>query len=148
MIVESTRFGSVEVDEQRVIAFPRGLLGFSGYHRYVLLQPNEEGYFFWLQSVESPELAFVVTDPHVFVPDYHVPIKAEQKRELQIGDDAEAQLLVIVNKHGRTLTGNLQGPLLINAIRRIGEQLVLSERRYHTRVPLMELDSGVSAQSA
>lgn len=148
MLVQTSRFGPVEIDDDRVISFPKGLLGFSSYKQYVLIQPNEESYFFWLQSIEAPELAFVVTDPSLFVSDYDVPLKAEQMAELGIEQVGDAQVFVIVNKRGNQLTGNLQGPLVVHATRRVGEQLVLSDRRFHTRVVLVELGESVSAASA
>ena len=63
MNVHTTRFGTVDLDEKRIITFPAGLLGFSSFKSFALLQPDDEGVFFWLQSLDSPELAFVVTDP-------------------------------------------------------------------------------------
>lgn len=147
MIVQTSRFGPVEVNDDRVITFAKGLLGFSSYHQYVLIQPSEDSYFFWLQSIESPELAFVVTDPSLFINGYEVPLKPEQMRELGLEDVAEAQVFVIVNKRGNVLTGNLQGPLVVHAHRRIGDQLVLSDRRFHTRVPLLELSESISASA-
>jgi flagellar assembly factor FliW len=147
MIVNTSRFGPVEVDEGRVITFPRGMLGFARFNKYVLIQPNEEGYFFWLQSTEAAELAFVVTDPSLFVRDYRVALKPEQIDEMGLDSVEEAQVLVIVNKRGTVLTGNLQGPLVINTRTRQGEQLVLSDRRFSTRVPLLDLGSNVAASA-
>ena len=148
MIVNTSRFGEVEVDESRVITFPKGLLGFPSYQQYVLIEPGEDTYFFWLQSVDMPDLAFVVTDPSLFVSTYKVPIKSEQMHEMGLQTVEEAQVFVIVNKREQTLTGNLQGPLVVNVASKVGEQLVLSDRRYTTRVPLMELGTAVNAMSA
>ena len=90
----------------------------------------------------------MVTDPSLFVPTYKVPIKQDQMRELGIASLSSAQVFVIVNKVDRMLTGNLQGPLVINVATKVGEQLVLSDRRFTTRVPLVELGSPVEAMSA
>ena len=140
MLIETSRFGPVEVDETRVITFPKGLLGFPSYHDYVLIEAGQDSYLWWLQSTEVPDLAFVVTDPSVFVPTYKVPIREEHLEELGMESIQEAQVFVIVNKRE-----NLQGPLVVNVNRRIGEQLVLSDRRFTTRVPLIELNSRVTA---
>lgn len=148
MIVNTSRFGQVEVEDDRVITFPKGLLGFARFKRYVLIEQGEDSCFWWLQALDIPDLAFVVTDPHLFITDYEVPMKAEQARELGIADPGQAQILVIVNKRGNVLTGNLQGPIVVNAETRMGEQLVLADRRYNTRVPLLELGGAVSAASA
>ena len=148
MIVQSTRFGQLRVNDDRIITFSRGLLGFARHHRYALIQTADQGYFFWLQACDAPELAFVVTDPNLFVPDYRVPLRAEQMQDMGLASMAEAQVLVIVNRRGQQLTGNLQGPLVIHSAHRTGEQLVLCDRRFHTRVPLVDLTSPVKMASA
>ncbi len=139
MLIQTSRFGEVDVDETRIITFAKGLLGFPKYRRYVLIEAGQDSYFWWLQSIELPELAFVVTDPSLFVPTYRVPLKVEQMREMGIENLDEAQVFVIVNKRENVLTGNLQGPLVVHVGKRVGEQLVLSDRRFTTRVPLIEL---------
>ena len=63
MEIETTRFGRLDVDDERIINFGRGLLGFPDHTRYALIQTGTENYFFWLQCVDEPSLAFVVTDP-------------------------------------------------------------------------------------
>ena len=148
MLVKTTRFDEVEVNDDRVITFPKGLLGFLPYRRYVLFQTNEDSYFYWLQSADVPELAFVVTDPSLFVSSYQVPICNEQMRELGLQSLEDAQVFVIVNKRDNALTGNLQGPLVVDVTRRIGAQLILSDGRFTTRAPLVELNNPVEAMSA
>ncbi len=148
MIVNTSRFGQVEVDGQRVITFQKGILGFPRYKRYVLIQPAEDSSFFWLQAVDTPDLAFVVTDPSQFVSSYQVPLKPEQMQELGLGSLDEAQVFVIVNKRDDMLTGNLQGPLVVNVTNCVGAQLVLCDRRFTTRVPLIDLNAEVEAVSA
>jgi len=140
MQVKTTRFGVVEVDADRVLKFPEGVLGFPDQRVYVLLQTNEEGNFFWLQSIDRPELAFVVCDPLLFVPDYRVPAKTEEFKQIHLKAMSNAQVFIVVNKVDRMLTGNLQGPLVINVVNRQGRQLVLSEKKYSTRHPLMSLE--------
>ncbi|MBX3378206.1 MAG: flagellar assembly protein FliW [Phycisphaeraceae bacterium] len=139
MDVRTTRFGVVQIAEDRVITFPKGLLGFSQCKRYCLLEPGEDACFFWLQSLEEPGLAFVVTDPSLFVPDYSVPIRPEQMADMKMDKLEDAQVFVIVNKVEQQLTGNLQGPLVINTVTREGEQMVLAEKRWTTRHPLLRV---------
>lgn len=146
MIVRTTRFGDVEIAEDRVITFPKGLLGFSNCKRYCLFEPSEDASFFWLQSLDDPAVAFVVTDPSMFFQDYTVPIRQEQMGDLGLSGLEEAQVFVIVNKVDRELTGNLQGPLVINTINRTGEQFVLAERKWTTRHTIVQL--GQQARAA
>ncbi len=144
MIIQTSRFGQLEVDEQRLISFESGMLGFPNYTRYALVQTGEDSGFYWLQSVDCAELAFVVTDPRLFVPDYRAPIKAEDLARLGLEGVEGAQVFIIVNKVDEMLTGNLQGPLVVNVETRAARQLVLSDRRYSTRHPLMKVPSGES----
>jgi flagellar assembly factor FliW len=101
-----------------------------------------------LQAIDRPELAFVVCDPRLFVVDYHAPIKAEELEQLGLADVSGAQVFVIVNKVDDLLTANLQGPLVINLETRQARQLVLSDRRYSTRHPLMRVPDKQPAMSA
>jgi flagellar assembly factor FliW len=141
MEVRTTRFGTIELAEDRVISFARGILGFPELTEYCLLQPGDDACFFWLQSVEDPNLAFVVTDPTFFEKDYSVPIRQEQMESLSMDKLEDAQVFVIVNKIDDQLTGNLQGPLVINTVNKKAEQMVLAEKRWTTRHHLMRVAS-------
>jgi flagellar assembly factor FliW len=128
MKIQTTRFGDIEVPDERLITFPEGILGFPQYHQYALLE-NEKGPFRWLQSMESGSLAFVVVDPLVFFANYRVPAKPEDVSLIQLSKPEDAAVLVIMNIRRDTgeITANLQGPLVMNAERRLGRQLVLSD---------------------
>ena len=154
MKIQTTRFGTIEIDASRKLHFPQGMLGFPDCREYVLLETGDDTAeqqgptFWWLQSLDDPSLAFIVTDPLMFVPTYRVPVHPPQMAELGLERIEDAQVLVIVNKHGQTLTGNLQGPLVINLHSREGQQMVLSDRRFTTRVPLAELPAEQPAAMA
>jgi len=147
--IQTTRFGTVRVDPDRIITFRRGLLGFPDWTRYALLQMGEENYFFWLQCVEEPSLAFVITEPGLFLKEYEVPFKEEMRAELELTDPSGGQVFVICNKVGDVITGNLLGPLIVNTANRLAQQVVLTEKRWTTRQPLMQLRASAPlAQSA
>ncbi len=139
MIIETSRFGGIEVDEKRFLSFPKGLLGFPDDRDFALIQTGQDSAFYWMQAVHRPELAFVVCDPRLFVSDYRIGIKAEDLMSIGLTDTTGSQVFVVVNKVDDMLTGNLQGPLVINVATRVGKQLVLSDKRYSTRHPLMRL---------
>lgn len=148
MEVHTARFGTIEIEEDRVITFPKGLLGFADQRRYCLLQPNDDACFFWLQCLDDPNLAFVITDPNLFVKEYSVPVRDDQLESLGLEKLENAQVFVIVNKVDSTLTGNLQGPLVINTISRVGEQFVLAEKKWTTRHELVSIRETNTAASA
>jgi flagellar assembly factor FliW len=139
MEIQSSRFGVLNVDERRIIQFPQGLLGFPNHKRFALIQTGPEKCFFWLQCADEPNLAFVVADPLIFFKDYDVPIRPETMKELDMADVGFAQVLVICNKVEQWLTGNLMGPLVINAANCVGQQVVLTEKKWTARQPLLLL---------
>ncbi len=147
MEIETTRFGRMTVDDERVMTFPRGLLGFPNHERFALIQTGEENYFFWLQSIDEPALAFVVTDPSTFFKDYDVPLREETQQEVNLTDadvkSGAVQMFVICNKVGDWLTGNLLGPIIVNTMNRLATQVVLTEKKWTTRQPLLKLQSEV-----
>ena len=148
MLIQTTRFGPVDIDDSRIIDFPAGLLGFSSYKKFALLQPDDNGVFFWLQSTESADLAFVVTDPALWLPDYQANIRKEQMEELGLREVSDAQVLVIVNKREQALTANLQGPLVVNSANHSGMQLVLAEKKWSTRHELVKIGEATAAKIA
>ena len=139
MVIQTSRFGQLDVDAGRLIAFDEGILGFPQQRRYALVQTGADSGFYWLQAVCTPALAFVVCDPRLFVTDYQVPVRLDELDGLHLSDPKDAQIFIIVNKIGDLLTGNLQGPLVVNAASRKARQLVLSDKRYSTRHPLMRI---------
>ncbi len=139
LLIDTSRFGQLEVNRDRLIVFEEGILGFPSQHEYALIQSGEGSGFYWLQSVETRDLAFVVCDPRLFVTDYQVSLKVEDLECIGIDDSQDGQVFVIVNKVGDLLTGNFQGPLVVNVANRKARQLVLSDKRYSTRQPLMRI---------
>ncbi|MCA9242517.1 MAG: flagellar assembly protein FliW [Phycisphaerales bacterium] len=141
MLIETSRFGSIEVDDSRIMRFRDGMPGFPGEQRFALLQTNNDPAFFWLQSVDRPELAFVVCDPLTFVPDFQATIRREELESIDADAVEACQVFVIVNKVDGALTANLLGPLVIGVNSLLGRQLVLSEKKYSTRHRLMSARS-------
>ena len=143
MEIHTSRFGTLDVADERIMTFPNGLLGFPNHTRFALIQAGSENYFFWLQSIDEPNLAFVITDPALFFKDYEAPVRAESASELRLTNPSFAQVFVICNKVGEWLTGNLLGPLLVNAENRLAQQIVLTDKKWTTRQPLMKLQTEV-----
>jgi flagellar assembly factor FliW len=143
MEIQTSRFGWMSVDDDRIMTFPRGLLGFPNHNRFALIQTGAENYFFWLQSIDDPTLAFVVTDPTVFFKDYEAPLREETTAELQLTNPADVQMFAICNKVGEWLTGNLLGPIMVNSQNKLATQVVLTEKKWTTRQPLVRLQSEI-----
>ena len=135
MRIESTRWGEIEVPEESVIHFPRGLYGLDGGQYYCLLEHGEASCFLWLQAVDSPAVAMIVTDPLLHFPEYEVTIPDPAAALLQAEAPADLALYstVTVAPEGSPIYTNLLGPLIINPIARRGMQLILDGSPYKTR---------------
>jgi flagellar assembly factor FliW len=135
---QTTRFGELDLPPDRIIDFPQGIIGFSEVRRFSLVDNPGGGPFQWLQAVDVPNLAFVITDPRIFFPDYRVPVRAEELRPIGIEsvDDGAVVVILVVPQDPRGITANLQGPIVINLRDRLARQLVLDVPGYGTRHPI------------
>ena len=150
MQIQTTRFGVVTVDPDHIMTFPQGLLGIGegGAARFALLQSQDWGPFYWLQSADDADVAFLVVDPALFFKDYQVSIREETQADLNLTDAKDGQIMVICNRAGEWITGNLLGPLVINTRTRVGQQVVLTEKKWTCRQPLVRLDEEEPAAKA
>jgi flagellar assembly factor FliW len=145
--IGTTRFGEIEVPLDRIIEFPQGLIGFSDVRRYALVDNPSGGPFQWLQAVDRPGLAFVITDPRVFFPDYTVPVRAEDLATIRASgiDEAVVVVILVVPRDPERITANLQGPIVINLRERLARQLVIDLPGYTTRQAIFSRADGGDA---
>jgi flagellar assembly factor FliW len=125
-IVVRSRLGERKVNAERLLNFPRGLIGFENQFEFVLLQIKEESAFMILQSTHDVQLGLMVTDPFLFVDKYELKIGEAEQRILRVDTIRELAVLVTVSipkGNPQDTTLNLAGPILINSSRRIGLQV-------------------------
>jgi flagellar assembly factor FliW len=135
----SKAYGQIDVDERQKLVFPSGLFGFESLKDYVLLDADQQP-FFWLQSTESAFSAFVLISPFLFRPDYELDVSDEELAEIGVStpDKTLVFSIVTVPADGGSITANLQGPLVINRDLRIGKQIILSDPRWKTKHDIMK----------
>ena len=140
MKIPTSRFGTIEIQEEQIVHMPTGPIGFPDYRRFVLLEHKKGSPFLWFQSVDNESLAFVLMDPALFKPDYEVQISPEDTKTLELMDaSAGVQTLVVVNisrVEPYEITANLLGPIIINAQKKLAKQVVLYHTSYSTRHPI------------
>jgi flagellar assembly factor FliW len=135
MKISTTRFGEIEIPQERVYTFPEGILGFAEVKQYCIIDNPGGGPFQWLQAVKQPSLAFVICDPRLFMPDYKVAVTREDLASIQLEDvkDGIVMVIVTVRPDPAQMTANLMGPLVFNVKLRLAKQLVLTTPGYTTR---------------
>ena len=136
MQLETKHFGTITIEEEKILTFPDGIPGFEENNRYVFLQNPEEGIpFHWLQSVDDAELTFVVANPFLIRVDYDFELPDHVVTKLDIQDREEVQIFCIVRIPEKVddMTINLTAPLILNTRTGQGKQVVLEDDRYHPR---------------
>ena len=131
--VKTRNFGSIKVRSDQIIFLQPGLLGFSQYHRYVLIEHHQEAPFLWLQCLDKPDLAFVVVDPRCLLSDYQPTLLTKVMQEMEVERPEDFKILVILTippGKPQEMTANLMGPVVINLKTRQGRQLVLEDTHY------------------
>jgi flagellar assembly factor FliW len=137
-----TRFGEVEFDPSQVIHFPEGLIGLDNLHEFIVMPNKKDGPLFWIQSVEDPEFAFVVTDPTSFFPDYHVAISDLERNKLKITDKDEYFVISIVSiSPEKEITLNLAGPVIYSPKTNMAFQGILEDKRFDIKTPLPKVEN-------
>jgi flagellar assembly factor FliW len=132
--VATKAYGTIDVDERQKILFPQGILGFEPLKEYILLDAERQP-FYWIQSLDVEQVAFILINPFLFRPDYELDINDEDLREIGIADPEKALIFSVVTipPSGSPMTANLQGPLVINRDTRSGKQVVLTDPRWKTK---------------
>jgi flagellar assembly factor FliW len=137
MKVETTRFGTIDISEKEIVRFPEGLYGFEKETEFTLLpfNPNVESPMEWMQSLKSDHLAFVVTDPNLYLSDYKLKLSEEDKKRVELEEDDLflTRAIVTIPENYSEMTVNLIAPLVINKNKGVAKQFVLTNMDYDTR---------------
>lgn len=137
MLIETSAWGSMEISEEQVYHFPKGIPGFQEELDFALIN-LEEGQFAQLQSLQTAELAFLLADPFVFFPHYEFDLPENDMDELQIKDSVVIRSIVTIKDQLNQSTLNLLAPIVLNPDNRLGKQVVLHKSEYQSRHPLWD----------
>lgn len=139
MTVETKNGMKVQADEKQKITLPNGLFGFEKLTEFVLLDCEYKP-FFWMQSLEDKDLAFLIVDPFLFFNDYEIDADDSTLATIELSkpEDVKIMCIVTVPADGSGVTANLQGPLVINKSNNKCMQIILNDSRWQTKHNLLE----------
>ncbi len=142
MTIETKLFGKIEVDEEKLITFPQGIIGFPDLKDFMLIHDGEgKGSIRWMQSVQEPAFAMPVVDPLAILPEYNPDIEDELFKPL--GGITQENMLVLVTitvpKEIEKMTVNLKGPIIINSESLKAAQLIIDDDKYQVKFPIYEI---------
>jgi flagellar assembly factor FliW len=134
--IYTSRFGEIEVDETKIVHFKDGIPAFENEHEFVILPYEEETPYYFMQSIKSPDLAFLLTIPFLFFNDYSFEIDDATINELEIKNQDDVfyySMITIPNGSVRYMTANLLAPIVINGENMKAKQVVLGNSNYMTK---------------
>jgi len=135
--LQSVLLGPLDIRADTLITFAAGLPGFAHLREFVLVE-TQRNELVWLQSVDALELTFLLADPFALVPGFEIDIPASDLAAMGGGDQQDALLVlaVVQLEGGEPTAANLQSPIIIDRIRRLGRQVVLPDSRYGMQHPI------------
>jgi flagellar assembly factor FliW len=138
VIIQTTRFGQVQFEEQDQIQFPEGILGFDQLKNFVLLDDPTDDIFAWLQSCQEPAIAFPVLEPELFTENYKVNLTRTDLEALQLAnmEHTRAFCIVTIPDDPTKMTANMKAPIVINVPMKLARQCVLQENSLAIREPI------------
>ena len=139
MTTKTKPFGDIEVDDRQRLEFPHGVLGFENLRSFVLLDAAQPP-FYWLQSLEEPEVAFVLINPLFFKPDYLPDVAPDDLEDIGISclEDQLVFTIVTIPEKQELMTANLQGPIIVNRNAKIGRQAISRNPRWQVKHFVLE----------
>jgi flagellar assembly factor FliW len=126
-------------NKDAIIHFDEGLIGFSEFKDFVLMENDSLAPFRLLQAVEAPEVGFLVLEAATLMNNYYQQVPAREWESLGIAGPVKplAFVIVVIGSTPASSTGNFQAPLLINYEKMVGKQVILTDSEFSVRQPLV-----------
>lgn len=134
--VNTVRFGNIEVEEDKIVHFKNGIPAFEDEHEFIIIPYDSESPYLFLQSLSTPDLAFLMTVPFIFFPEYEFEMDDATQGELEIKEQDDMLLYVLITIPGgsiKDMTANLMAPVVLNRNTMQARQVVLDKSRYVTK---------------
>ncbi|MBD5489931.1 MAG: flagellar assembly protein FliW [Lachnospiraceae bacterium] len=143
MQITTKVFGEIMIDDDKIIHFPKGIIGFPDLTEFTLVHDEEKGTdsIHWLQSIQEPAFAMPVMDPLMVCPDYNP--EADDELFNVLGEIKPEELLVLVTvtvpKDLTQMSVNLKGPIVINAAEKRALQIIVEGDEYKVKFPIYDI---------
>jgi flagellar assembly factor FliW len=129
--IQTTRFGELQVNNDDVILFKEGILGFDKLTKFFVVDPGDNTLILWLQSAENGAIAFPMIEPKIFKPDYIVKLIPNEMTSLELEslNGALIYSILTIPKNISEMSANLKAPIVINNKAKIARQIVLQDNK-------------------
>ena len=135
-------FGEIEIDDSKIIRFPKGIIGFPDMTQFALMHDKDKdsNTIRWLQSLDEPTFAMPVMDPLYVKPDFNPVVEEEVIKDLLPMEDEDMLVLVTVTvpQDLTKMTVNLKGPIIINSDSCVAAQVIIDDDEYPVKYPIYD----------
>ena len=141
MKLNTARFGEIDIEENRIFNFVMPIIGFDMLHKFIILDPNKDTLFKWLQSIEDPALAFPIISVSALNLDYTIDLPDNIVETLDIKNVESLFVMNITSipqDNPKGITINLLAPLIFNLDNQNAAQVVLSGSGYDISYPMFK----------
>lgn len=136
MLVQTRFFGEVEIDEEKILTFDNGIIGFEDMKRWTIIYDAEkgsEGTISWFQSLDFAGLALPIISPCSVTAKYEPVV--EDEFLVPLGEFKDESLLTFLTitipcEDPSKTTANFRAPLFINPDNRKGVQIIVNNEDY------------------
>ena len=143
MTITTKVFGEITIDDDKIIHFPGGIIGFPELTDFAMLHDEDEGIasIHWMQSIQEPAFAMPVIDPLIVKEDYNPEVDDELLKPL--GEMRHEDVLVLVTltvpQDLTKMSVNLKGPIIINSGNRKACQTIIDGEDYKVKFPIYDI---------
>ncbi len=140
MRINTSRFGEIDIADEKIIAFHNGIPGFEHCKHFALITSEETEPFHWLQAMEEPDIAIAVINPFRLFPEYSPQVPESALSDIGKPQDEDIVVLTVavIPPEVTRMTTNLVSPILINSRVNAGRQVILEGSDFQIRQPIFE----------
>ena len=145
--IDTFPYGEIEIDENDVIDFKNGILGYDFIKKFVILKGEGEGEdnpFIWLQSTGEKYYRWVLMNIRGLLDEYNIHVSKDDMQEYDYlfkSDICQMDLfsIAVLPDNPYEMTVNLKGPIVINRAEKQGAQIVNISDEYSVKDEILPL---------
>ncbi|MDD5018156.1 MAG: flagellar assembly protein FliW [Eubacteriales bacterium] len=140
MLIDTDRFGSFDTKDSKIIEFPLGIPGFEDLRKFIILEVGDTKPVYWLQSTENKYIALPVIISFEILDNYNIDVRENELEELYVESKNDLLIInvVVIPSEVEKMTVNLAAPIIINAKRGIGKQIIIDAKELPIRFPVYD----------
>jgi flagellar assembly factor FliW len=138
--IQAPKIGQIEFENEDILTMSSPMLGFPKLKRFLLISTEQTFPFYWLQSVDNPEVSFLMLEASLFFNDYAPKLSEKDLQSVKCEDKSKLRTfaIVVVPKNPKDSTANLKAPIIINEEKMLAKQIILDDDKYSIKTKIFK----------